>query len=164
MPGKAAKVVITERQQTILLKLSVSRSEGLRVSQRATIILRAFAGLQNEEIAEEVNLNRQQIGLWRRRWQQTWEALTLLECRDTRRLRAAILETLSDAPRSGSPGKFTAEQVTEIIALACESPEKSGRPITHWTARELRDEVVQKKRLSIRFRHRTSIGSWANPR
>ena len=28
--------------------------------------------------------------------------------------------------------------------MACEPPEKSGRPITHWTAQELTDEVVQR--------------------
>jgi hypothetical protein len=31
------------------------------------------------------------------------------------------------------------------LAVACESPEKSGRPITHWTAQELTDEVIQRR-------------------
>ena len=48
----------------------------------------------------------------------------------------------SDEPRSGCPGKFTAEQLTGLIALACEPPEKSGRPITHWTGKELAEEAV----------------------
>jgi len=29
-----------------------------------------------------------------------------------------------------------------LIALACEPPEKSGRPITHWTGKELAEEAV----------------------
>jgi putative transposase len=33
-----------------------------------------------------------------------------------------------------------------VVAVACEPPEKSGRPIDHWTARELADEV-QKRRI-----------------
>jgi putative transposase len=33
--------------------------------------------------------------------------------------------------------------VTGIVAVACEPPEKSGRPITHWTAQEQTDEVIQ---------------------
>ena len=45
------------------------------------------------------------------------------------------------APASG---KFTPEQVTQILAVACEPPAKSGRPITHWTAHELADEVVKR--------------------
>ena len=31
-----------------------------------------------------------------------------------------------------------------IIATACEPPEKSGRPVTHWTSRELADEVIKR--------------------
>ena len=30
------------------------------------------------------------------------------------------------------------------MAVACEPPEKSGRPITHWTAQELTEEVVRR--------------------
>ena len=66
-----------------------------------------------------------------------------IECHDSQAaLRRAIEDVLSDAPRSGSPGTFTAEQVTHILALACESPELSGRPIDRWTHRELADEVI----------------------
>jgi putative transposase len=103
MPGKAAKVRITERQQEILQEFSRSRSESLMISQRATIILLAFDGRLNEEIAAVVGLNRMQVGVWRRRWQAAWESLTLLECTEPRRLREAVRETLRDAPRSGSP-------------------------------------------------------------
>jgi hypothetical protein len=41
-------------------------------------------------------------------------------------------------------GKFTPEQVTRILAVTCEPPEKSDRPITHWTSRELADEVTKR--------------------
>lgn len=75
-------------------------------------------------------------------WQAAWETLTLLECTESRKLREAVRETLRDAPRSGSPGTFTAEQITQILAVACEDPALSDRPITHWTHRELRDEVI----------------------
>lgn len=145
MPGKAAKVTITERQQRVLEELSRSRTEAKIVSQRASIILRSFAGRPNAEIGVEVGLERKQVGLWRRRWRDAWEALTRLECLEPRRLREAVRETLRDAPRSGAPGKFTAEQITQILAVACEPPSQSGRPITHWTQRELRDEVIQRR-------------------
>lgn len=58
-------------------------------------------------------------------------------------LKNIIAEVLGDAVRSGAPVKFTAEQFTAIIALACESPEKYGRPVTHWTPRELAAESVK---------------------
>lgn len=144
MPGKAAKVWITERQQPILIELSKSLTESQLVVQRATIVLRAFEGQLNEQIAVEICLGPGQVGVWRRRWQAAWEELTALECREPRRLREAIREVLRDAPRSGSPGTFTAEQVTQILALACEPPEKSGRPITHWTRKELHAEVLKR--------------------
>jgi transposase len=144
MPGKAAKVWITERQQPILIGLSKSLTESQLVVQRATIVLRAFAGQLNEQIAVEIGLGPGQVGVWRRRWQAAWKELTALECREPRRLREAIQEVFRDAPRSGSPGTFTAAQVTQILALACEPPEKSGRPITHWTRKELHAEVLKR--------------------
>lgn len=144
MPGKAAKVLITERQEPILVELSKSRTESQLVVQRATIVLRAFEGQLNEQIAAEIGLGAGQVGMWRRRWQAAWAELTALECREPRKLREAIQEVFRDAPRSGSPGTFTAEQVTQILALACEPPEKSGRPITHWTRKELHAEVLKR--------------------
>ena len=32
-----------------------------------------------------------------------------------------------------------------ILAIACEPPEASGRPVSHWTARELAEEAVKRK-------------------
>ncbi len=53
------------------------------------------------------------------------------------------LPLLADAPRSGRPDTFTAQQTCALVAIACEKPQDHGRPITHWTARELKDQVVQ---------------------
>lgn len=143
MSGKAAKVRLSETQESILQEIKRSRMVSQRLSQRVSIILLAFAGVLNACIAREVGLARKQVGLWRRRWQQSFEALVSIECRESHAaLRRAIEDVLSDAPRSGSPGKFTAEQVTQILAVACEPPENSGRPVDRWTARELADEVV----------------------
>src|ERR1700756_5793156 len=109
MPGKAAKVTITERQQEILDEFSRSRTEPSFLRQRSTIILLAFAGLLNEEIAPQVGLERHQVGIWRSRWTEAFDRLVLIECLEgTLALRKAIRELLADAPRAGSPGKFTA--------------------------------------------------------
>src|SRR5277367_4105094 len=144
MAGTAAKIIISERQQKLLEEFSKSRTIGKCIAQRATIILLGFTGMLNEEIALPVGLNRQQVGIWRQRWRDAWESLCVWECTEPHRLREAILEVLSDAPRPGCPGKITAEQVAQILAVACESPKLSGRPITRWTHRELRDEVVKR--------------------
>ena len=144
MAGTAAKIVISERQQKLLEEFRKSRTIGKCIVQRATIILLGFAGMLNEEIALPVGLNRQQVGLWRQRWRDAWKPLCVWECTEPHRLREAILDVLADAPRPGAPATFTAEQVSQIVALACESPKLSGRPIDHWTLRELRDEAIQR--------------------
>ena len=145
MPGTAAKIVVSERQQSLLEEFSKSRTVGKGIVQRATIVLLGFAGLPNEEIALRVGLNRQQVGLWRQRWRDAWDSLCVWECTEPHRLREAILDLLSDAPRPGAPATYTAEQVAQIVALACELPKLSGRPIDHWTLRELRDEAMARK-------------------
>jgi transposase len=144
MAGTAAKVILSERQQKLLEEFSKSRTISQCIVQRATIILLGFAGMLNEQIALHVGLNRIQVGLWRRRWRDAWKPLCVWECTEPHRLREAILEVLADAPRPGAPATFTAEQVSQIVALACEPPKLSGRPIDHWTLRELREEAIQR--------------------
>jgi putative transposase len=108
----------------------------VRHAQRAEIILLAFGGMLNIDIANRVDLDRLQVGLWRRRWVASIDALVAIECRENNaELTRMIQQVLSDAPRSGSPGTFTGEQVTQILALACESPENSARPVLKWTSR-----------------------------
>ena len=145
MPGSAAKIRVTERQLRILQDIAHSRTAAVRLVQRATLILRALDRIDNQDIADDIDLNRNAIGLWRRRWAEAWPELISVECTETQAdLRRAIEDVLSDEPRPGNPGKFTPEQVTQILALACEPPEKSGRPITHWTAHELADEAQKR--------------------
>ncbi len=70
--------------------------------------------------------------LWRHRWLE-------LATSDL-----PIAERLSDATRSGSPAQFTLEQQVQLMALACEDPALSERPISQWTARELADEMSKR--------------------
>ncbi len=143
MPGKAAKITITERQQEILQTLRNAVPAPSRLRPRASLILLAFERRRNDEIAQEVGLAQGPVGLWRRRWACAFDRLIPIEGSETRAaLRRAIEAVLTDEPRPGAPGKFTPEQVTQILAVACEPPEKSGRPITHGTAHEWADEVV----------------------
>ena len=155
MPGKAAKVIITERQQEALQSMVWSRSSPQGLAQRAEIILLAFEGYQNEQIAERLGCERHGIGVWRRRWQKAFQLLVSVECAEKPSvLREAIETVLSDLPRAGCGGKFTAEQIAQILAVACEPPDKSGRPVTHWTPRELTSEVIHRGIVpSISVRH-----------
>lgn len=145
MPGKAAKVVISEMQLSVLEKIAVSRTASVRLVQRAKIILLAFGGMLNEDISQEVDLNRNQIGCWRRRWQKNFNALIAVECNEGRAaLRKAVEKLLADLPRKGGRTTFTAEQQAAIIAIACEEPEDSDRPISHWSQREIAEEAQKR--------------------
>ncbi len=55
-----------------------------------------------------------------------------------------ITTVLSDEARPGGPATFGVEQIVEIVAVACELTASSGRPISHWTPRELASEVVKR--------------------
>jgi putative transposase len=155
MPGKAAKVVITERQREILQQRARSRSCPRGLAQRAEIILLAFGRWQNGPIADHLGCERHAVGTWRRRWANAFDTLVRIEClEDASALRAAIEDVLSDAPRPGCPGRFAPDQVARIIAVACEPPEDSGRPVTHWAPTELAEEVVARGIVpSISARH-----------
>ena len=143
MPGMAAKVVITERQQAVLQALVWSRSSPQGLAHRAEIILLAFAGWKNEAIAGRLGCERHGVGTWRRRWQRAFDRLVVIECVEKPpALRAAIADVLGDLPRAGCGGTFTAEQIARILAVACEPPENSARPVTHWTPPELAAEVI----------------------
>lgn len=145
MSGSAAKVGMTERQQDVLREIAQSRMSPKHLVQRATIVLRAFERVDNADIAREIGMNASDVGKWRRRWAKRWRGLILIECQESRaEFKRAVEKALSDEPRSGNPGKFTPEQITLLLALACESPEKSGRPITHWTIAELVDEAKKR--------------------
>lgn len=145
MPGTARKVVITERQQELLRTLARSSTCSQGVAKRAKVILLAFEGVNNEQIAGEVGLERHQVGVWRLRWQRAWKQLTIVECCESPTdFRAAVIDVLSDEPRAGVPPKFTPDQIIDILAVACELPEQSGRPVTHWTPSELAEEVIKR--------------------
>ena len=145
MPATARKVIVTERQLALLLTLERSSSCPQGVARHAAMIRLAFEGLRNEQIAEQLGCERHQPGWWRRRWAQAFHRLTVIECVEPPAVfRQAVIDVLSDAPRPGAVPKFSAEQVTQILALACEPPQDSGRPVTHWTPRELAEEAKQR--------------------
>ena len=109
---------------------------------RAKIILMASEGQNHREIARNLDINRQMARLWRNRWLET-EGKEL-----------SIFQRLKDQERVGTPVKFSIEQVIELFALACSPPSDYGRPISHWTPRELTDEIMKQGIIeSISVRH-----------
>jgi transposase len=142
MSGKAAKIRLTTEMHAVLGKLASSRSWGRAIVARANMILMGFEQHDNQSIGEELGCSAKIVGQWRRRWRESYPALLAMQFTETpAAFGRAIRECLSDAPRRGSPGTFSPEQILGLIAIASEPPENSGRPVTDWTGRELADEA-----------------------
>lgn len=143
MPRLAAPtLILSESEQSDLEKLVRRSSTSQQLALRARIILRAGAGEGHGEISRGLGITKNTSRKWRRRWV------------DVRRTQLSVEERLRDAARPGTPVKFTLEQLTELYAMACEPPEKYERPISHWTPRELADELVNQDVVrSISRRH-----------
>jgi len=76
-------------------------------------------------------------------WQKRWSALQGIPLSEL-----SAEERLEDLPRPGCPAQITADQRCQIVAMACEKPAASGRPISHWTSREIADEIIKRHSLS----------------
>jgi putative transposase len=130
----AAKLEVNEEQQAELEAIVRKRTSPQRLVVRARIILLAVAGVGVHGTMRRLGIARTTVQIWRRRWREA----------DQER----VQERLGDRPRSGAPATYTPEQVCAIVAIACERPEESDRPITHWTQREVADEAVKREIVS----------------
>ncbi len=147
MPGpQPALIRVSARQQAILARLTRCPTSPQALVRRAQIILAAAAGERNEPIARRLGGTRTTVRGWRRRWAAATARLDAMEAAgdSDQALSAAIEAVLADEPRSGAPPSFTPEHICQIIALACEEPAASARPVTHWTPHELAAEAVQR--------------------
>jgi len=131
---------LSPEQEKLLQALAHSRETPHGLVIRAKIILAASQGRTNQSIAEELDLCEETVGMWRKRWRNGSAALTSLE-RCPPRLRQAIGVLLADQPRPGCPPTFTAEQVCQIMALACEKPPEA---LSHWTGPDLAQEAIRR--------------------
>lgn len=139
------RIEVTQRQNAILDRIIRAANSAQCLVQRATIIAKAGQGERNQCIADDMAIHAQTVRRWRARWSEASERLAAVEAEaDDKVLSQLIHALLSDAYRSGSPGTFTPEQICSIVALACEPPQASGRPVTHWTPAELAEEAVQR--------------------
>lgn len=143
MPRLAPKPIELENdEEQELAKILARHSTSQQIAKRAKIILMASQGKNHRQIARELGISREMARLWRERWLHL------------KKEEVTVLERLLDAERPGVTSKFTTEQVLKLFAIACESPEKYGRPISHWTSRELAEEMVKQEIVeSISIRH-----------
>jgi len=122
---------VTDEEKETLSRLVGKSKTPQAKALRARIILQFYGGNPLSSIAATLGVEYKTVSKWIKRWKSHSE------------IKAE--ERLEDLPRSGCPDKFSPEQICKIIATCCEKPEEHGRPITHWTQRELADEVIKQK-------------------
>jgi putative transposase len=136
--------MLSARLRAVVEHLARRQTSSQRLVRRLQIVLTAAAGSNNEQIARHLGLDRSTVRTWRDRWRVAAPRLEVAAADGTedRLLAQLVADALDDAPRAGAPVTFSAEQVVQIVAIACEPPPSSDRPTSHWTPREIADEAV----------------------
>ena len=124
---------LSELERTELKRLVRGHTTAQQVALRARIILEADAGKNNSQMARELDVSVETVRAWRKRW-LAFQSIALADL--------SVQERLSDVPRPGRRSQISAEQICQVIAMACEQPKE--RPISQWTGREIADEVMRR--------------------
>ncbi|MBO0351579.1 helix-turn-helix domain-containing protein [Phormidium pseudopriestleyi FRX01] len=147
MPTPKAEACTTStRQRQILEKIAGRVTNTHQLVTRAQLVLYASSSMNNTDISKQLNINRATVRKWRTRWIEATEELNLAFDKGVseKKLKQLIIEVLSDQPRPGTPAKFSVEQIVQIVAVACEQPSQSERPVNQWTPTELAQEAVKR--------------------
>ncbi len=132
---KPPMIELADAERHELERLTRRHTTPQQLALRAKIVLAAAAGANNCQIARQLEVSLDMVRRWRERW---------LVCQAASLEDLPVAERLTDAPRPGAPVRITDEQVTKIVALACEPPADAARPISQWTGREIADEIKQR--------------------
>ncbi len=136
MPGpKPAAVEVTAEERADLERLVRRHTTGQQLAERARLVLLMADGQNNSEVARTAGVDVDTVRKWRRRW---------LSCTGVALAELPVAARLADAPRSGTPARISPEPVARIVALACETPGESGRPISRWSTTEVADEIKRR--------------------
>jgi putative transposase len=133
---KATEVKLSEEEKEGLEQLIRRHNVGQQIALRGRIILAAGQGQTSSAISRKLGVTINTAQRWRNRWVKAQK----ISYDDL-----SIEDRLQDGPRPGAPSRITTDQRCQIEALACEKPEKAGRPISQWTAREIADEIIERK-------------------
>ena len=148
---------LTDDEQTKIERLTHAQTVPVRLARRARIIALAATGLSVPTIAHEVQQSEACI----RRWIE--------------RFRAAGLDGLDDASRSGRPRTYPEDAYSRVIAKARGLPptpaagqEGEVPPTCHWTLDRLQAELAKDglpiKRSQIRRLLKAEHIKWQKPR
>jgi len=147
---KSSPIQLSEIQQDILLEIVKRRDSPQHLVKRVQIVLLSVKGINDNDAALQLKLHRNTVLTWRHRWNAQQETLSVIEAKaaaegDEKALKNFIVNVvLADDPYNGKRGKYTPEQIAQLYAIACEPPSASDRPISHWSCRELGEEMVKR--------------------
>lgn len=140
MARPLSPLMLTTEQRELLQAIARGREIPHSLAQRVGIILGADAGNSNKAIGQSLNVCEDTVGFWRKRWLKESGDLEKWAGKP-KALRDAIGQLLADRPRPGSPGVFTAEQICQLLAIACEKPPEH---LSHWTQPELAQTLINR--------------------
>ena len=113
----APSVELSPDQRAALEQWARGRSLPARVVERARIVLRAAAGQQDKEIAQDLGVTPKKVSRWRKRF------LTL-----------GLPGLEKDAPRSGRKPQISARLLQRVVALTTRQKPPHA---THWSTRTM---------------------------
>ena len=132
MPLLAADpVTVSPDQRETLEQLLRTHSTAQQLALRARMIVHAADGVGVRESARELGVWPKTVRYWRKRWRQADD-------------KCSVCERLADTPRSGAPATYTPEQICAVVAMTCEKPSDSERPISQWSQREIAEEAIRR--------------------
>ena len=157
-PSVSPRVQLTARPRACLEQIARRQTSPQRLVRRAKILLALETGATQCHVMRQMHIHRGTVQVWWRRWCALAPKLEQMEAEEgsDKALTTVIVEALTDDPRSGAPATFTPEQIVQIVAVACEDPRDAGRPVSHWTPREVAEEV--RKRRMVETISTRSVG------
>lgn len=119
---------VSDKQDAILQQIIRRHSSSQSLVRRAQIVRAGTEyGRRDTQIGRDLNCSTQMARIWRHRWIDVWDQLLAIEANgNDQELEAAIMATLADQPRPGTPATFTAEDICQLVKVACEAPSVTG--------------------------------------
>jgi transposase len=113
----APKVVLNQEQKQSLERMARARCLAVRAVDRARIVLLAAAGLENQQIAQQMGITPEKAGRWRKRF-----------------LEGGITALEKDAPRPGRTRSITERKVKRVVEMTLHQKPAHA---THWSTRTM---------------------------
>lgn len=140
------RLVLSDSQLEVLQAILRKTHCPQAIALRARLVLAAARGLNPSDAARESGCSRLVARRWPERFAQPQRQWGDAAGQWSRKVLAdKVLDVLQDAERCGAPATFTPQQLCRIMGVAVERPEECGRPVSHWTAGELADEVIKRR-------------------